>query len=75
MTKIIRLNGTERVRVAPGQSPARLIDLDWFDVLAAANLIRDSEPALCAALMQWQCRLRRALVAPRTDGPHGGRAA
>ena len=70
---MIRLTGCELVRTEPGGPLRRLDSLEQIDVLRAANLLRDSDPAMARALMVWQYRLlRRALAAPRSPG---GRAA
>ena len=66
---MIRLAGHELVRTEPGGPLRRLDSLDRLDALRAANLLRDSDPAMARALMAWQYRLlRRALAAPRSPG-------
>lgn len=63
------LTGHELVRTEPGGPLRRLAALERLDVLRAANLMRDSDPALNRALMVWQYRLlRRELAAPGGDG-------
>lgn len=66
---MIRLTGCELVRTEPGGPLRRLAALERLDALRAANLLRDSDPAMARALMAWQYRLlRRALAAPGGDG-------
>ncbi len=66
---MIRLAGHELIRTEPGGQLWRLDNLERLDVLRAANLLRDSDPAMNRALMVWQYRLlRRAMAAPRSPG-------
>ena len=66
---MIRLTGCELVRTEPGGPLRRLAALERLDALRAANLLRDSDPAMARALMAWQYRLlRRAMAAPRSPG-------
>lgn len=64
---MIRLAGHELVRIERNGPLRRLDSLDRLDTLRAANLLRDSDPAMSRALMVWQYRLlRRELAAPRS---------
>ena len=66
---LIRLTGHERVQTERNGPLRRLAALERLDVLRAANLLRDSDPAMNRALMAWQyLLLRRAMAAPGGDG-------